>query len=182
MATRPGDQVQHAELDEHVRVPVDACADQAGQTPHPVGERSGAGIDEPGRQLVPGLVVRERRVGQTGPHAIFEPAIELGQSFEQPGDAFVAGSIELVAVGRGGLVGRDVVVGRVGLPAPPPSPADGAGVASGSLVARAEPGRDRRRRRAVGDAAADPEQQQCECVLARHACGSGMYSAKPTSA
>ena len=48
-----GQQVQHAELGQHDLVPVGPGADDAGQPPHPVGQRAGPGVDEAGRQRRP---------------------------------------------------------------------------------------------------------------------------------
>ena len=96
------DQVQEAELGEHLGVPIGAGADETGQPAHTVGERPGAGVDEAGRQLVPGGVAGERRVGETGADPILQPPVELDQTLDHARHALVARAIELVAVG--GLV------------------------------------------------------------------------------
>ena len=75
-----GEQVQDAELGEHVLVPVGPGADDAGEPADTVGERAGLGVDEPGGDVVPRGVAGERRIGQPGAHPVVEPAVELDEA------------------------------------------------------------------------------------------------------
>ena len=96
-----GQEVQHAELGEHDLVPVGAGPDDAGQAADPVGQGAGAGVDEAGREVVPRRVAGQRRVGETGAQPVVEPAVELDEAGQQPGDALVA----LAARGRAAASG-----------------------------------------------------------------------------
>ena len=65
-------------------------ADEAGESADPVGEAAGAGVDESRRERIPRGVLRERRVGEAGPHPIDEPPVEFVEPVVHPRHAVVA--------------------------------------------------------------------------------------------
>ncbi|MEJ7722068.1 MAG: hypothetical protein WKF58_17290 [Ilumatobacteraceae bacterium] len=46
-------------------------------------------VDEAGGEVIPGGVRGERRIGQAGPHAVAQPALELDEPGHHALDAFV---------------------------------------------------------------------------------------------
>ena len=122
---RGGQQVQHAQLGEHLRVPVGVGADQPGEAAHPVGQAADLGIDQPRGQAVPRLVAGQRRVGEPGAQPVVEPAVELGEPGGHAGDAIVAG---LAGFGGGG----SAAAAAVGSPAASPGASIGGGVGCGA--------------------------------------------------
>ena len=111
-----GDEVQQAELGEHVGVPVGSGADQAGQAAHPIGERAPARAST-SRAASASHVSYRARAGSERPvrRAVVEPAIELDETLEHASDAFVAGAIEIVAVGLAVAVHRPPPRRRIGV-------------------------------------------------------------------
>ena len=142
-----GQQVQHAELGEHDLVPVGPGADDAGQPPHPVGERAGAGVDEAGGEVVPRGVAGQRGVGEAGAQAVVEPAVEL----DEAGPAGGRCARRAGARGRrgpsGGGVGRrrrSACVGGAGVAGGGAAGAGGRLAAGVAVGPRAHAGRRRR--------------------------------------
>ena len=80
--------------------------DAAGEAAHPVGERAGAGVDEPGGQRIPRGEAGDAGVGQAGAQAVLEPAVELDEPGHEAGDALVALAIAIARRLAGGSVVR----------------------------------------------------------------------------
>ena len=169
-----GQQVEHAELGQHDLVPVGAGADHTGQAANAVGQGTGAGVDEPGGELVPRGVAGQRRVGESGAQAVVEPAVELDQPATQPLDPLVAARSRS-AVRRRGVVARS------------PSSASAGRRAPARLVRRATASRrrvpvDPRRPPAgavaAGDMAAHPHHQQGQARACTAANGWGTSTAR----
>ena len=85
-----GEEVEDADLGEHVVVPGRLGADPAGEPAHTVGECGGTGVGESPGDLVPGREAGDARIGESAPEPVFEPAIELDQSPDELLDALVA--------------------------------------------------------------------------------------------
>ena len=173
-AARLREEVEQADLVEHPLVPVGRRADEPGESADPVGEAAGAGVDESRRERVPRGVLRERRVGEAGPHPIDEPAVEFVEPVVHPRHAVVASvgpvdrrrrHVVFVAVDRPGRRSRRRRRrGRSQAPGWRRPPMSDRRPAPAPL----EPRRDVGGRDGVGDVAVDPQQQQREGVLARH--------------
>ncbi len=75
-----GEEVEDADLGEHVIVPGGFGADAAGEPTHPVGECGSAGVGESPSDLVPRREAGDARIGEAAAETVFEPAIELDES------------------------------------------------------------------------------------------------------
>ena len=168
-----GEEMEDTHLGEHLVVPVRFGADVAGEPAYPVGERPGAGIGESPGHLVPGGEAGDRRVGESGTQAIFEPPVELDEPADELLDAFVAAALGAVGWSPGPIVnflagagptcclpvrerGRRLTLGgprrhRLAIPA---------------ALLPLGPGADRRRLGNGADVAAQPQHEQGDDVLA----------------
>ena len=145
-------------------------ADGAAEAADAVGQPADLGVDEPGGDVVPRGVAGQRRIGQAGAHPVVQPPVELDEAGAHPGDPVVTARRRLRRR-RGDAVSaawrrpgqRRAASGA----APTPSDA-GRRPAPHAVQPAGDPRRHPRRGGRGRHLPAGPQQQQRQCVLARH--------------